>query len=267
MAAGMNGIVNGKTPWQRVGLETAGFIPAELVSMGVSLGVVAFADTVAPNLVKSVSQTVSKVVFEPYLEYIEGGLGKVCKLDECQVDKNQSREERAEQLAKTTLVFAAAWAVSMIAKIQTRKFLNDKTGISEKPIAGAKWWEFWKMTRHEQIIFGMDEGVHYGSFLLMNTIGAPVTDEMIRATTNVLVKCGVPEKKAHEIAAMGVVWELPNALGLVAGIGGIAGIHHQQWDQKLDTKMAKWFGEKSASHVERLALQEASQSLHRTTTS
>ncbi len=251
-----------KTPWQKVGLETAGFIPAEFVSIGVSLGVVAFADKVAPNLVQSVSKVIGKVVIEPYLENIEGALSKVCKLEECQVDKTKTREERAEALAKNTLVFSAAWALSMIAKLETRKFLNNQTGISEDPIAGKKWWQFWKMTTHESIIFGMDESVHYGSLLLMNTAGAKVTDDMISASKNVLVKMGVPEKKAHEVSVMAVVWELPNILGLLSGIGGIMGIHHKQLDKKVDAKLAEWSGKKPASHVERLSQQQAAASSH-----
>ncbi len=249
-----------KTPWQKVGLETAGFIPAEFVSIGVSLGVVALADKVAPNLVQSVSKVIGKVVIEPYLENIEGALSKVCKLEECKVDETKSREERAENLAKTTLVFSAAWVASMIAKLETRKFLNNKTGISEDPVAGKKWWQFWKMTTHESIIFGMDESVHYGSLLLLNTSGAKITDEMISASKNVLVKMGVPEKKAHEVSVMAMVWELPNLLGLFSGIGGIMGIHHKQLDKKVDAKLAEWGMKKPASHVERLSQQQAAAS-------
>ena len=61
---------------QKVGIETTSLAIAELVSMGVSLGVVGVADQVAPEAVKACSKALAKVVFEPYLEYIEGGLGK-----------------------------------------------------------------------------------------------------------------------------------------------------------------------------------------------
>lgn len=228
-----------RTASGRVHLEAAAFVPAELVSMSVSLGVVAIADTVAPGMIKDMSHALGKYVFEPYLDYIEGGINSVCRLEQCKIDTSKPREERAEALAHTTLVFGAAWAASMIAKMETRRFLNNMTGVSEEAVAGKKWWQFWKMTNHEKVIFGLDEGVHYGSMLLMNTAGAPVTDNMIESSKNILVKCGVPEKKAHEIASMVMIWEVPNFLGMVSGIAGINGIQHHQWDKKFGEWLEK----------------------------
>lgn len=235
--------IKGLTAWDRTGRETAALIPAELISMGVSLGVVAVADAVdrvAPNAIKTISSALSKAVFEPYLDTIEWGLSKFCKLESAKVDTHIPRAERAEHLARTTLVFSAAWAASMIAKLNTRSFINDKLGVAEDKYPGKKWWQFWKMTSHEKVIFGMDESVHYGSMLLLNTAGAKVTDDMIHASRNVLVKCGMSDKLANELSHMTFIWELPNALGLASGMGGIYGIHHHQWDKKVEKNLDKF---------------------------
>jgi hypothetical protein len=213
--------------------ESGVFALAEFASMAVSLGVVGIADQVAPGLVKSASQAVSKTCVEPFLDTIEGALGKVCRLKECQPDLSKSREERAEALAKTMIVFSAAWAASMGAKLLTRGAVNRWTGVNphELPKSGNWFKDQWNTINAElknpetRKIFLADEGIHYGSILLMNTAGAHVTDEMINSTGNLLNKCGIPKHKAHEIASMAIVWELPNLLGMAAGIGSIAQNH------------------------------------------
>lgn len=206
-----------KAIYGKISAESGGFALAEMASMAVSLGVVGIADTLAPNLIKSASQAVSKTCIEPNLDTIEKTLGTVCRLKECQPDKTQSREERAEHLAKTMIVFSAAWAASMAAKVATRRIFNSAIGIEEsKPPAGKL------LSDYEKKILVADEGIHYGSILLMNTVGASVTDDMISSTANILEKVGFSKKKAHEISSMAVVWELPNFLGMAAGIGAIA---------------------------------------------
>ena len=207
----------------KIGAESFGFAVAETVSMSTSLGVVGIADQVAPGLLKGASKVVSKVCIEPFLDTIEGTLSTVCRLKECQPDMTKTREERAESLAKTLIVFSSAWATSMAAKVLTRRLMNDWAGIKEnKPLPGQI------LSTNEKKIFLADEGIHYGMIAIMNTIGAPVTDEMINSTANILNKCGVPEKKAHEVASMAVVWELPNLMGMVAGIGAIAHNHMKE---------------------------------------
>jgi hypothetical protein len=220
--------------------EAGAFSVAELVSMGVSLGVVGVADQIAPDAIKTGSKYLAKHVVEPNLEAIEKLLSKICKLDECKLETGKSREERAEKLAHISIVFGAAWAISMTAKVLTRRLLthdipqHDRESPHYKPhpddkvvIGNPKTG----ITKHEIKLFAADEGVHYGSLLLMNTCGAKVTDELIRTTTRILNKCGVSEKKAHELATMLWVWEFSNGLGAAAGIGVISKYNDHNWGQ------------------------------------
>lgn len=217
--------------------EGVGFSVAELVSMGTSLGVVAVADQVAPDLLKTASKALSKVVFEPYLESIERALGTVCKLEECKVDVNEDRQKRAEKLAHTSIVFGSAWALSMVAKFATRRVMNHAFDIKDKPIAKTGNWfmdkiAFKVLHPDEWKIGAADELVHLGSLITVNTAAAKMTDEMIRTNTSILTKCGIPEKKAHEISSMAMIWELPNFLGLLAGLGVISHKHGHDWGQR-----------------------------------
>jgi hypothetical protein len=122
----------------------------------------------------------------------------------------------------------------MIVKLETRKFANAKFDLHDEPRLDKKWWQPWKLTNHEKVIVGMDEGIHYGSIILMNMTGggAKVTDSAVNSIQSVLQKTGMSERKAKDIANMVVVWELPNALGFLGGVGGIMGIHHKNWDKK-----------------------------------
>jgi len=243
-----NGNGNGHTPNGRgvgynIAKESVGLGIAELVSMGVSLGVVGVADQVAPKMLKSCSQTLGKIL-EPYLDTIEKSLKAVCKLEECQPDATKSREERAENIGKTLIVFSSAWATSMLFKIATRKWMNDALGLTVKaPRTGSKWQDFKNdyliPSAHDKKVIVWDEITHYGSLLLLNTGMAKTTDEMLRTTTNILEKVGFSPRKAHDLATMGIIWELPNALGFAAGVGNIAKYH-------LHDKPR-------ASHVEKLA--------------
>lgn len=217
---------NGKAASRNIALESLGFTVAEGVSMGTALGVVAVADQVLPPaLLDASSKLLARIVIQPLLDPIEAGLGKVCKLKECQRDTSISRQERAEQLAKTLIVFGLSYVASFAAKLHTRRMMNKTFDIPTDALPHTKPWELWKLSRREGFILGADEGVHYGSLILANTLAAETTDDFIRATTNVLVKCGVPEKKAHELAAYTMVWEMPNFLGLVAGLGAIHTAH------------------------------------------
>lgn len=217
-----------KTMGQRVALQSVGLGIAEGVSIAASLGVVAFADQIAGRPLQAVSKMLSRTVIEPYLEQIENSIGAVCKLDECKKDESLSRSERAEALAKTIIVFGTSWAAAMGSKIASRKFCNESLGIVSHEHEGP-WWQFWKMNKADRLIFAADEGVHYGSLLLMNTGTARYTDDMIRSTTDLLVKCGMEEKKAHELATYTYVWEMPNILGFAAGVGAIYKANKWGW--------------------------------------
>lgn len=223
---------------QKFVMESGGFAVAEIVGAVVGLGIVGVADKVAPGLVKSTTQAISAVAIEPYLDNIEWVLGKVCKLEECKVDKTKTRQERAERLARAITLFGAAWVPSLAAKIATRRGINAVCGMGDK----APWWNVLKANEHDKALFWWDEGVHYGSMVLLNTTktGAGLSDEMLRSTTNLLQKIGFSENTAHDMAAMAVIHELPNFLGFSAGVGKIA------YD---------CFGAKS--HVEKLAAHTA----------
>lgn len=204
-----------------VALESAGFAVAEGASMVASLGVVAVADQLFPDLVNKSADVLAKVVVEPNLDFIESTINRVCKLEECKKDESIPREERAHNLAKTGVVFTASWVASMAAKLGTRRVMNGAFGIQDHSGSGS-WW---RPTRKELILLAADEPVHYGSLLLANTSLAPATDAFIRTTTDVLNKCGVPKEKAHELASYTMIWEMPNFLGLLAGVGAIYATH------------------------------------------
>lgn len=207
---------------------------SELVSAVTSLGVVAVADDLAPNLVKSASKTISKVCVEPFLEPIEKFLKKVCKLKECQSDMSQPREKRAEALAHTILIFSSSWAASMIAKWATRQMTIDAFKVYHPPEPrNGKWLHDkvlfrGKINRHDWKVFCWDEGVHLGSLLMINTATAKQTDSMINTASSVLQKTlGWSERKAKDVASMAMIWEIPNVLGLGAGIGAVGHTHYK----------------------------------------
>ncbi len=207
--------------WSAFGKESFGLGIAEAVSMSVSLGVVGVADQIAPGMLKSCSRTVGKILL-PYLDTIEGGLQRVCKLRECKPDLSKPPEERAESLAKTLIVFSSAWVLSFAAKLATRKAMNAHLGIPEVPKTGNFFHDFLWPSKHDIKILAADEGVHYGSLLLGNTLFASQTDDLISSTSKMLQNCGLSEKKSKQMSSMGVIWELPNALGWLAGVGAIA---------------------------------------------
>lgn len=245
---GTNGANGNGNVWRKISAESFGLGVAEIVSMGVSLGVVGVADQVAPNMLKTCSKAIGKIL-QPHLESIENGLRAICKLEECQPDTSKPPEERAEALAKVMIVFSSAWATSMLFKLATRKHMNDLLGLTVKAPRTGKWYkdfynDYLKPNSHDKNVFMWDEGVHYGSLVLLNTGLARYTDETMHAVSSLLEKIGFSHKKAHELATMGIVWELPNLLGFAAGVGAIA--HHHKSNAKAAT-----------THVEKLVQQTA----------
>lgn len=259
----------------RIVKESGGFLVAEAASAATGLGVVAVADWLIPKpIMKFASQTISKVVVEPYLETIENTVSKFCKLDECKVDPSVSREERAERIAKTMIVFGAAYVASMGVKLFARRKMNELTGIIEhipaKLPSSATLWDkvkynatFQFMAPQEKLIFLADEGVHLGALYLLNNQLAPFTDDMIKRSTKVIQSTtGVSEQKAHEIANMAWIWEASNGLGAAAGMAVIAGNHAAGLATKgyLGKILANKLPSESLSHVEKLAVNEAAAS-------
>lgn len=257
---------NGRAAGINTGVEALGFMGAELASMATSLGVVAVADQLIPKpILEHTYHAVGKVL-EPFLlDPYEKAKHMFCRLEECKTDENKSREERAEQMAKVLLVFGAAWAISMRAKLYTRRGLNKLFDIHEhevklpsdtsfvrKAVNVVVPWD--KMTSQERMIFTADEAVHYGSMVLMNMPFAHGTDEMIRTAKRVIHKAtGFDEKKSQEIADMAVIWEMPNLLGMLAGFGAIAAKHHLHWPESQPVLKSIFNRNKrGASHAEAL---------------
>jgi hypothetical protein len=274
--SGYGSINSHSAPFESVGSkiakESAGFLVAEGASAATGLGVVAIADWLIPKpVLKLASRTISKIVVEPYLDTIESTLSRFCKLDECKVDPGVPREERAERLAKTMIVFGTAYVTSMGVKLFARRKMNELTGIIEHvprelPAAATlleklKYYgTFQFMAPQEKLIFLADEGVHLGSLYLLNNQMASFTDDMIKRTSSMIQKTtGASETKAHEIANMAWIWEASNGLGAAAGIAMIAGNHAAGWSTKgfLGKILANKLPAEEMGHVEKLAAREA----------
>ncbi|MFO0389886.1 MAG: hypothetical protein ACK502_09260 [Alphaproteobacteria bacterium] len=224
--------------------ESVGFSVAEYVSMGVSLLAVGAADSVAPDVVKGATRFVAKHIVEPYLDPIERGLKTVCRIKDCQPDEKKPRSERAESLARGLVLFVPAWGLSMAAKFWTRRRMNAVFNIKDPTIQKTGNWfkdevAFKILHPNEWKIGLADEGIHYGSMIYLNTAGAEYSDDLIKATSKMLEGVGLSKQKAHDLANMAIVWELPNVLGWGAGLGVIYGKHKYGWgDQRRPRSFA-----------------------------
>lgn len=223
-----------------VALESAGFAIAEVASAIVSVGTIAISDKIPESLTKKVSKTVSKICIEPYLDNIENFMGK-CKIEECKIDKTKSREERAEQYAKTLTIFTPAFLLSLWAKSYARDKCNSYFGVGgvkdPKLPANAPFHKkvlshvpFVNWSNEKRMIFAVDEGVHLGALLYLNTKGADITDSIIKSTSDVMQKTlGFDKKRADRTATMIGVWELPNIIAAFVAGGGIFAKHACGW--------------------------------------
>lgn len=237
----------------KIALESGGFLVSEMAQAVVGVGVVAVADLVIPKpILSAATQTVSKLVVEPFLDPIEAGLSKMCRLQECKLDNDKPREQRAEAIAKTMIVFGTAYAASMLTKLHVRREWNKHFKITTDdhiipPAANATSWQkvkhyssFSHWTPQEKVIFAADEGIHLGSLFLINNTLAPYTDQAIKTTSSLIQKVtGCSEQKAHEVSSMAWVWEAANGLGAIAGIGVIAGNHKFDLSRKIAGLLGK----------------------------
>lgn len=224
-----------RTPNGRFVAEAFGSLGVgEIVSGVTSLGVIAVLDKVAPILTGRATKSLAKIVVEPYLDTIEGTLGKVCHLEECKSDKTLPREQRAEQLARALVLFTPAFLVSWGAKIITREAMKGPLKLprhNKKP-QGLEWLNPFKwQSKSDWIVTGLDESVHLGSMWVLNNRGAGVSNDLLKTTENFLKRHGVSERKAKDIATTLVVWELPNGLGWLSGALGVFGKHHDWWEK------------------------------------
>lgn len=228
-----------------VGMETLGFWVAEGVSMATSLGVVAIADKLIPKeIMDHATKVVAKVCIEPVQDFIEKGLNR-CRVHECRVDQSKSREDRAEDYAKVFMVFGAAWALSLVVKVNARRGLNHIMGVASENVAKVPedasivkkilhHVPFVNWTPSERLIFAADEGIHYGlgGLILFNDKAAKIADDQIDNLSGMLQKIGVSPQKAKEISNMAIIWEAPNIAGALAGFTAIAGRHAYGWPEK-----------------------------------
>lgn len=229
-------------PWRNTGAELTGFLGAEILAEGVWIGAAAITGMIPKSMMHAAASAVGKVCIEPFLDPIEKTLGKVCKLKECQPDPSLPKSERAERLARTILVYAPAIAISLEAKVATRKFFNKRMALrADTPTRmlpeNASMWQ--KIThygklRHwspqEKMIFFVDEGTQIGSFLVLNNQLAPFTDDMVKSTSGVLQHAfHMKKEKADEWGAATWLWVVPNSMGAIGAAAMIAGRHLADW--------------------------------------
>ncbi|NBX02716.1 MAG: hypothetical protein EBR02_01350 [Alphaproteobacteria bacterium] len=210
------------TVGNKIARESISLIFAECVSIAAMLGVVAEADKVAPELTEGATKAIAKAVVEPNLDVIEKSLTTVCKLETCKPDKEKNREQRSHDIARMTVLFGAAWVPSLLIKLATRRGMNKVMGIGDEH----QWWDLRKLSPTDKSVAVWDEGVHYGSLILANTLLAKPSDEMIRGVSGILQKTfGWSKQRSDETAVTAVIHEVPNLMGAAAGILAIAAHH------------------------------------------
>jgi len=222
-----------------VGLESKNLFVAELGSMVVNLGLVVVLDNLIPkDIMHQATHVVAKTVISPLQDGIERVMHKFGKLEEFKVDETKTREQRAEVYAHALMVYGSAWLLTWGSKLWMRDYLNNN-GIKSsansvvKKNDGNKLNPFnWSLSDIALVV--ADEGVHYGSILLMagNDKVAKVTDEQIKSLQSVLEKTGMLPKKAHEMAAYAVIYEGSNLFGMMAGMGVASAKHSYSPSQK-----------------------------------
>ena len=219
--------INRREAWGNIAKETCGLGFAEIASTAVSLGVVAVAGDIAPHLVDKCGDVIGKIL-QPHIDAVQNNLLKICKLEECKPDMTLSQEERAKSMGKTIAVVGTAGVLAFGVKLLTRTSMNRLLGVGEITNTGHAIKDLLhdiKPKAHDWKVVVADEGLHVGAVLFMNTVGAKRTDDLIRSTSSILQKWGFPKQKADNVAAMGMVWELPNIVGFTAGVGSIAKYH------------------------------------------
>ena len=209
--------------WDNIVREVGGFGVAEIVAEGAWLGVAAVTAMLPDKLMNKASKVVGHTIIEPVLTPLEAVMDKLCRLEECKIDKTQSREKRSENLARALIIFTPALAASWGAKIWIRHACNKKLGVG-----GEHRDSVW--SPEAKMIFGADELTQVGAMYVLNNQLAPVSDDMIRTTTRITQKMfGVSERKAHDFATAAVVWAVPNSIGALGATVAIMGKHLYGW--------------------------------------
>lgn len=220
---------NGKTPLKNTAEEIGGFSVAEVAGAVTSLGAMYLMQKV-PDAILDPVTTVMGHVIQPVQVPLENFVGKICKLEECQPDKDKPVEERAKGTARAMLIAIPAIAAAWYAKFAIRRFWNKTLGLEDSK-SGAKDWQVWKMTPEEKMLFIGDEGVHLASALAMqNHPMSDKTDNLIRNMTSTIQGVfGIDKNRAHDLATMIALHEIPNLLGAITAGGIIYGRHQYGW--------------------------------------
>lgn len=208
-----------KKGWGAFSKEAGGLAAAEILSSSIAIGAIAYADKLAPKLVESATDGVSKLVVQPLLPFFENLITNVCRLDACKIDTTKSKEEQAHMISRAIVLGLGSVLPAMAIKVALRRGINEAVGLGDEN----PWWHIHKWNDHDKKLAVWDEGVHYGSLIVMNTIVPQPTDIMIKHTSDMMQKLfGWSKKRADESAIMAVAHEIPNLLGLMAGVGAIA---------------------------------------------
>lgn len=192
----------GEDPKWNATKEVGGFLAAEVLSIGVSVGAFTFIDEIAPHTVDKVSRVIAKTCVEPYLETIEKGMRSICHSKDCQVDPRKPREERALAYARYLTRFGASFAVGIISEPLIRTGLN-------------KWWKVKNPASNVRVL-SLDKTVHLGALAIVNTIGAKQTDAVIDTTSSILQKTlGWSPERSKKAADGTIRWEASNLFSAV----------------------------------------------------
>lgn len=219
---------NGKGWHKDFGLETAGLFVAEFASMAVSVGSFTFLGEVAPHLMQDVSKAIGKVCVEPFLDNIEKGLQKTCKLKDCQPDFTKSREERAQQYAQYLTLFGISLIAGIATEIGVRKLANNWLGINGATSNGHTGWrKFVIPNKRDLTIAAIDRGTQLGAIIAVNSIGAKKADVAIDGVKSFLQNTfGWSEERAKKASEMLVVYEAPNWIGFGAATSFLGHDHY-----------------------------------------
>lgn len=214
MSLGNGNGIKGKT-----GLQTISMAVAEGVCGVVSLGALYYMDKLAPRETGYVKKVLSKNIVQPLLpvvdtaDYMLSGLWK----HSYEERKKMGAADRATEVTENLFNYGLSGGLGLAAKIIVRDHLNAKLGV---PMSKSHGWS----------VLAVDEGMHIGTIVLMDTALSKKTNDVKEGISCMLQKsANMEKKKADELANYTVVWELPNAVGFLSGITAIYGGNKYGW--------------------------------------
>lgn len=197
----------------RTGKQMATATVAEFACSAVSFGALAYIDKLCPKQMEKVKQFVAEECIQPLLVPIETIEKYTFANIEGDVFKERQKLHprlRAKEISNTLIDYGLAFGAGGLAKFGTRFGLESMLGIDPG---------------HKELGKSIlcDEGVHFGSTLLMNCpLFADKTRGAIDTVACVLGKCfGMPDETARRMANGAILWEVPNMIGFLAQLGMI----------------------------------------------